>query len=176
MRRILPCLSLLAALAAPCPTWALYGAAADRPAIGADAPRFAVPRLEGPDFDLGPLLGQKAVLLAFWSIYCVSCVQEMPKLVEIYKRHSENLEIVGIDMDSFGTKRVAQFVKGLNYRIPYPVVIDRERQIGARYGVSELPTTILIDRTGKIAYYHVNYAEGDEVEIEEQVKKAIETR
>jgi peroxiredoxin len=176
VRRILPCLSLLATFVAPCPTWALYGAASDRPSVGADAPRFAAALLEGPDFDLGPLLGQKAILLGFWSIYCVSCVQEIPTLVEIYKRHKEELEIVGIDMDSFGTKRVVQFVKTLDYRIPYPLVIDRDRQIGAKYGVSELPTTVLIDRTGKIAYYHVNYAAGDEAEIEKQVKKAIEAR
>jgi peroxiredoxin len=170
-------LSLLAALVVPCSAaWALYGAASDRPAVGADAPRFAAPVLEGPDFDVGPLLGKKAVLLSFWSIYCVSCVQEIPSLVEIYKRHKEDLEVVGVGMDSFGTKRVAQFVKGLDYRIPYPLVIDRDRQIGARYGVSELPTTILIDRTGKVAYYHVNYVAGDEVEIENQVKRAIAAR
>ncbi|MBI5017076.1 MAG: TlpA family protein disulfide reductase [Deltaproteobacteria bacterium] len=173
MRCLAVCLALLGALTLPASSWALFGAAAERPRVGGDAPRFTAPLLDGGDFDLGPLIGQKAILLDFWSIYCVSCVQEMPKLAEISNRWGSQLAVVGIDLDSFGTKRVAQFVKGLAFKVPYPIVIDKSRQVAARYGVSVLPTTIVIDRQGRIHYYHVGYAPGDEKEIEEKVTSAV---
>lgn len=173
MRRLAATLAFLTALAVPALSWALFGASAEKPKVGTDAPRFNAPLLEGGDFDLGPLLGQKVVLVDFWSIYCVACVQEMPKLVDIYNRYSEQLAAVAVDLDSFGTKRVAQFVKGLDFKVPYPIVIDKSRQVAARYGISVLPTMVLIDRQGKIAYYHVGYAPGDETEIEEKVRAAV---
>lgn len=153
--------------------WAIFGGAG-KPDVGDNAPGFKAPLLEGGEFDLGPHVGTSAVLLDFWSIYCVACVQEMPKLVDIFNRYKEDgLVAVGVDLDSFGTKRVQRFVKGLPFEITYPIVIDKRREVAGKYGVSVLPTTIVIDRAGKIIYYHVGYAPGDEVEIEEKVREAL---
>lgn len=175
MRRLIPLLFAVLWLSAGTPdSWALFGSGSEKPEIGDDAPRFTAPLLEGGDFDLGPHLGQSAILLDFWSIYCVSCVQEMPKLVDIYNRYKDQgLVTVGVDLDSFGTKRVVKFVQGLDFQVPYPLVVDKSRQVAAKYAVSVLPTTIIIDRRGKVSYYHVGYSPGDEGEIEEMVKSAL---
>jgi peroxiredoxin len=171
LRRLL-CVFVFALLV-PTSSGALFGAS-EKPEVGSDAPRFTAPLLNGGDFDLGPLIGQKAILLEFWSIYCVACIQEMPKLVDIHNRYEEaGLETVGVDLDSFGTKRVVKFVKGLKFEVPYPIVVDKRREVAAKYGVSVLPTTIVIDKAGKVTYYHVGYAPGDEAEIEEKVREAL---
>jgi len=68
-------------------------------------------------------LGKDVVLLDFWSIYCVSCVQEMPSLVALYEKYKEQGFIVyGVDLDSFSPSRVKRFINGLNFKIPYPVM------------------------------------------------------
>ena len=152
----------------------LTGFAAERPDVGSQAPSFSVLRLEGGELDLAQHLGKNAILLDFWSIYCVSCIQEMPKLVEIYERYKDQgLVAVGVDLDSFGQKRVVRFVQGLSFKVTYPLVIDTQREVAAKYGVSVLPTTVVIDRKGKIIFYHVGYAPGDEATIEEKVKEAL---
>ena len=166
-------LLLVLTIAQPCNSWGLFGSST-KLEVGDDAPRFNAPLLEGGDFDLGPHIGQNAILLDFWSIYCVSCVQEMPKLVDIHNRYKDQgLVTIGVDLDSFGTKRVVKFVRGLDFEISYPIVVDKTRQVAARYGVSVLPTTVIIDRGGKVLYNHVGYAPGDEKEIEEKVKHAL---
>ena len=171
MRRLLCVLAL--ALLVPTSSWALFGSS-DKPEVGSDAPRFTAPLLHGGDLDIGPLIGQKAIMLDFWSIYCVSCVQAMPSLVDIHNRYKEaGLETIGVDLDSFGTKRVKKFVKGLDFQLSYPIVVDKRREVAAKYGVSVLPTLIIIDKNGKVIYYHVGYAPGDEVEVEEKVKEAL---
>jgi len=145
-----------------------------KPEIGDDARRFTIKVLQGADFDLGPHLGKNVIMMDFWSIYCVSCVQELPKLVEIHNKYADKgLTSIGIDLDSFGAKRVEKFIKGLGYKIPYPIAVDKRREVAAKYGVSVLPTTILIDSEGKVVFYHVGYSPGDEEEIEKKVAEAI---
>lgn len=145
-----------------------------KPEIGGDAPRFTTKLLDGGDFDLGPHIGKSVIMIDFWSIYCVSCVQELPKLVDIHNRYADKgLMSIGIDLDSFGTKRVAKFIQGLGYEIPYPIAVDKSREVASKYGVSVLPTTILIGRDGKIIYFHVGYSPGDENEIEQKVVEAL---
>lgn len=166
--------AFLCALLGSSPAGAFFGAGSERPQIGEAAPRFTAPQLDGIKFDLGPHLGKNAILLDFWSIYCVACVQAMPHLVALHERYKDQgFLAVGIDLDSFATKRVAKFIEGLPFRIPYPVVIDKQRQVAARYGVSVLPTVILIDRQGKVAYYHVGYAPGDENETEAKIREIL---
>jgi len=175
VRRLLLFLLALACLVVSAPnSWALFGAGSEKPEIGEEAPSFTAPLLQGGEFDLGPHLGKKVILLDFWSIYCVSCVQEMPKLIDVFERYKDqDLVAVGVDLDSFGTKRVVKFVQGLDFKVTYPIVVDKQRQVAAKYAVSVLPTTIIIDRQGKVSYYHVGYAPGDEAEIEEKVKEAL---
>jgi thiol-disulfide isomerase/thioredoxin len=141
--------------------------------VGKPANTFKAPLLAGGDFDLSPYLGKKAILLDFWSIYCVACVQEMPQLVMLQNKYPEELAIVGVDLDSFGTKRVKKFVKRLRFKIPYPIVVDKRRKVAGIYSVSVLPTTIIIDKNQKIIYYHVGYKPGDEKEIEAKILEAI---
>ncbi len=172
MRRIVPAVVFLC-LALAGPSWALFGAS-KRPEVGAAAPRIRGPLLRGGQFDLGPWLGSRAVLLDFWSIYCVACLKEMPSLIRIYEAYRDRgLEAVSVNLDGFGKKRVLRFVRGLDYTIPFPILIDKKREAAARYGVSVLPTTVVIDRKGRISYYHVGYAAGDEVELEQEVRKAL---
>lgn len=167
-------LTALCVLLGSSPAGAFFGSGSERPQVGDTAPRFSAPQLDGVEFDLGPHLGKSAILLDFWSIYCVACVQAMPHLVTLHERYKDQgFLTVGVDLDSFGTKRVAKFLEGLPFRIPYPVVIDKQRQVAARYGVSVLPTVILIDRQGKVAYYHVGYAPGDETETEAKIREVL---
>ncbi len=156
------------------PAMALFGES-KRPDVGDDAPRFTVPLLGGGEFDIGPHIGKNVILLDFWSIYCVACIKEMPHLVDIYDKYKDqDLVAVAVNLDSFGTRRVARFVKGLKFKVTYPIVIDKRRAVAGKYGVSVLPTTIVIGKDGKVRYYHVGYTPGDEAEIEEEIVKALE--
>lgn len=119
-------------------------------------------------------LGEEVVLLDFWSIYCVSCVQEMPSLVDLYEKYKDKGFIVyGVDLDSFSPSRVIRFINGLDFKIPYPVIIDRKRQIATTCKVSILPTTIIIGKDGKVKLFHIGYKPGDENEFDHLIKSLL---
>jgi len=119
-------------------------------------------------------LGKDVIMLDFWSIYCVSCIQAMPSLVRLYDKYKDKgFVLYGIDLDSFSPRRVERFIKGLNFEITYPVIIDRKRQIATAYKVGMLPTVIVIGKDGKVKLFHIGYKAGDEEEFDHLIKSLI---
>src|SRR5207302_317867 len=86
---------------------------------------------EGRTFELaGPSLGGtpvnvadyqgKIVLVDFWATWCIPCVQEMPRVKEVYdKYHDQGLEIIGVSLDD-DRAALERFVKGR--KIPWPQI------------------------------------------------------
>ncbi len=91
----------------------------------------------------------QVVLLNFWATWCPPCRRETPGLVELANSHRENeLDVVGISMDDGGVNAVREFVA--EFKIPYTVAIAG-KDVPLAEMVQALPTTLLIDRRGRIA-------------------------
>lgn len=146
--------------------------AAESEKVGTLAPTFTEQLLYEGELNLSDYLGKKVIMLDYWSIYCVSCVQEMPHLAAIQKKYPDDLVTIGVDLDSFGAKRVQDFVKKQFPDLPYQIILDKKRKVAGLYSVSVLPTTIVIGKDKKILFYHVGYKPGDEKTIEDVIKKA----
>ena len=142
---------------------------------GDKAPVWApIADMNGEVRSLEDHLGKDVIMLYFWSIYCVSCIQEMPSLVALYDKYKDKGFITfGVDLDSFSPRRVEKFIKGLNFEITYPVIIDRKRKIATAYKVGMLPTTIIIGKDGKVKLFHIGYKPGDEDEFDHLIKSLI---
>ncbi len=112
---------------------------------------FTLPKPDGEEVSLAQFIGKKPVLLAFWATWCPSCNEAVP---EINRMHSEpptnkNLQILALDfMES--PKKVDAFIA--KKKVTYPVLLDRRGIVAKKYGVVGIPTYILIDREGGIAY------------------------
>lgn len=138
-------------------------------------PHFTATDMAGQTVDTKALLAEKKVLLLdFWSIYCSSCIQEMPFVVDIFERYRDKgLQVVGVDLDVFGQARVKKFIDGLDFKIPYPTIIDTKMEVKKRLGVSMLPTVIIADAAGTVRLFHVGYKPGFEKELEETVRSLL---
>ena len=111
------------------------------------APDFTLKTLEGEEMALTSLKG-KVVLLDFWATWCAPCRESIPHLVNLQKDFGEKgLVILGMSADKGEGDVVRRFVKSMD--IPYPVVITPDEVLRS-YGVTALPTTVFIDRKGKI--------------------------
>lgn len=101
----------------------------------------------GSKMRLADLKG-RPVLLDFWASWCGPCGLVAPIVDRAAKRYeSKGLVVMGVNIDDApGTIRAYASAKGLHY----PMVIDTDRQASSRYGVSQLPTLVLIDREGNV--------------------------
>jgi peroxiredoxin len=113
------------------------------------APEVRFATLAGDSFVTSDLRG-KVVLVNFWSTSCVSCVQEMPKMVETYKKFSpRGYEMVAVAMSYDHPNQVAQFAKSRG--LPFKVALDTDGAIAKSFGdIRITPTTFVLDRQGRV--------------------------
>ncbi len=158
--------------------WVCLGllVAAGTPAFSAEKVQpFTGMTLPGETFDLRDYLGRVPILLDFGSIYCSSCVQSLPRLVNLQNRHgADKLRVVGINLDTYNVARVRRFYGQFKDMLSFPVVLDLNLKISRAFQVTTLPTYVLVDRNGEIVQTVVGYNEGRWNELEEAVRRVVE--
>ena len=139
---------------------------------GQEAPAFSVTPVKGDVVSLKDLKGHP-VLLNFFASWCPPCREEIGNLSHLYKKFSkEGVAVVGIAVDSLVTPDSVGDVKPLAEKlaIPFPVAIADEK-IAKDYHFKGFPTTVVIDKDGKIAKTFYGYH--DDKVIEAAVQKLL---
>lgn len=100
-----------------------------------------------PTVELGALKGHP-VVLDFWATWCRPCQAESPIVNTIAQRYKDKgLVVVGVNTsDEDGLAE--SFVK--RKRLQFPVVYDEGNAIAKAYGVSSLPTLVVVSKTGRV--------------------------
>lgn len=151
----------------------LTGGASVTTDVNARAPAFARTDFAGTLVRTQDAIGSKVLLLDFWSVFCQSCLMEMPFLDELHRRYAgAGLEIVGVNTDFFPKERIVKFMEKTGLALPYPLVHDRDQSLSRLFSVEALPILVLIDSAGWIRMVHLGYKPADEREIERRVSQA----
>ena len=114
---------------------------------------FNLPDVNGKKVAIRDFKG-KVVLLDFWGTWCGPCLEAIPHLIELYKKHhASGLEIVGLsyERDAASESQAAEMVKKFveSNSVPYPCLLGDEATIKQVPGFRGFPTTVLVDRAGK---------------------------
>lgn len=135
-----------------------------------DAPRAGFVALDGGNFSTADLRG-RVVLVNFWATSCVSCVAEMPKMVEAWKRYApRGYEMVAVAMRYDHPNAVAAFAQA--HALPFRVALDTNGDAARRFGnVSVTPTSVLLDKRGRILTRYVG--EPDWQDFHARVERAL---
>ena len=116
--------------------------------VGFIAPDFKLKKVTGESIALNTLRG-KIVLVNFWATWCEPCRAEMPSMEEIYRDFNrKDFEILAVSSDEDGLTSVKPFLD--EFPFTFPILIDDSLLINDLYGVSSIPTSIVIDRSGMI--------------------------
>ena len=114
----------------------------------------------------------KPIIISFWATWCKPCVRELNAIAEVYEDWTEETGVkliaVSID-DTRNTAKVGPFVNGKGW--DYEVVLDANRDFSRAMSVNTVPHTFLVNGKGEIVWQHTTYADGDEDELYEMVKK-----
>lgn len=108
---------------------------------------FSLATPDGKTIALAQLQGN-VVFLNFWATWCPPCREEMPAMERLHKEFKDQgLAILAVDVDE-SPEQVARFMA--EFRLSFPALLDEDAEVSSRYGVRGLPTTFLIDRSGRI--------------------------
>jgi peroxiredoxin len=116
------------------------------------APDFILKDLSQKKVKLSDYKG-KVVILNFFATWCPPCRAEIPDLIKLYRLNKEKgLVVLGVSLDmDVSPQGLVTFVKGM--KIPYPILMGTA-DLAEKYQVNGVPTTILINREGKV---HTRY-------------------
>lgn len=123
---------------------------------GSAAPETAFEDAEGGTVRLSDFRG-KAVLVNLWATWCAPCVHEMPALDALQAQLGEDgLVVMPVSQDRGGAAAVRPFYgrQGLDH---LPIYLDPRGALFRAFGARGLPTSVLIDREGRV----VGRIEGD---------------
>lgn len=126
------------------------------------APAITMTSLAGKTLDTVKR-NSKPLLVTFWATTCVSCVKEMPHLVDLQNRLGDRLDITGVSMYYDNIEHVKEMIdrKKLNYNI----VTDRGGKIAEAFGGIRLtPTSFLISPDGQIVYQKIGDVDFKKIE------------
>lgn len=115
-----------------------------------EAPVLSVAMLDGSRLSIRELEGQ-VVLVNFWATWCPPCRMEMPGFQRVWdSRRARGLVVLGLTNERGREDEVRQFLAERG--ISYPVDVAGPEAAEAFGGVRALPTSILIDREGRVRH------------------------
>ena len=137
--------------------------------VGSTMPEYAAVNLDGSRFALAAKR-DKVVLLNVWATWCGPCRYEIPELQQLHEHYTpRGLEVIGVSVDESGVESVRDLVAE-QPKMTYPIVLDADGKITALLQTVVLPTSVLVDRNGKIVWKKY----GAIMQGDEELKKAIE--
>jgi peroxiredoxin len=128
--------------------------------VGQPIPEFKLKDADGQMVRPADYKG-KVVLLDFWATWCGPCKLEIPWFMDFERQFKDQgFAVLGVSMDEDGWSAIKPYVQ--NMKMNYRVLLGNDDVSTAYGGLDSLPTTLLIDRQGKIASVHVGVAMGKE--------------
>lgn len=125
--------------------------------IAKTAPDFVLKSASGKNIRLSELKG-RVVMLNFWATWCGPCAEEIPHLNRIHESIDEyDFELLGINIDEDKSKAL-HLAKKL--KVNFPILFDIEKSVSKSFEIDAMPTTILIDRSGKIRHVNRGFKKG----------------
>jgi len=123
--------------------------------VGKPAPEFNLPDLDGNKVELSSMKG-KVLILDFWATWCPPCKEEVPHLVRLQSKYrDQGLQIVGLSLDKGGAPDVKPFAE--EHDVNYTMLIATDETAKAYGGVSMIPTTFVVDRSGVVVKRFIGY-------------------
>jgi thiol-disulfide isomerase/thioredoxin len=139
--------------------------------IGARAAEKAPALSQGTWINSEPLkldsLRGRVVVVDFWTFGCYNCRNTLPTLKRWDARYrAQGLSIIGVHTPESGREKNVDNVRRAvrELEILYPVVTDEDRRTWRAYNIEAWPTTIILDKQGRVRFTHIGEGYYDEME------------
>lgn len=117
-------------------------------------PDFTLASTEGESFRLYDSIGGKTILITFMSVHDAFVKQVIEVMKSLYSRYqSEDIEILRIAVNN-SIEEIKKFKK--DYYVKFPIFVDERGGVAKLYDVTDIPTTFVINKKGKIRYVSAN--------------------
>lgn len=139
-------------------------------------PSTTVKDLKGKSVDITSYLGQdRPTILTFWASWCAPCKKELDNMADLYPDWQEEfgVEVIAVTIDaSQDISKARSMVAAKAWE--YTILSDPNQSLLRVLNFQTIPQTFLINKNGEVVYAHSGYLDGDEYELEKELKKLKE--
>ena len=137
---------------------------------GAPAPALSLPDAAGRTVALDALRG-KVVYVDFWASWCGPCKRSFPWMNEMAQKYgAKGVEIVAVNLDR-KREDADRFLKSTS--AAFTVVYDPAGTTPAAWQVKGMPSSYLVDATGKVVMVESGFRDEHKAEVEERIRAAV---
>ncbi|WP_069658434.1 TlpA family protein disulfide reductase [Arcticibacter eurypsychrophilus] len=105
----------------------------------------------------------KVIFMNFWATWCPPCIAEMPSIDKLYAKYKNNKNVMFIMVDVDGKMEASlAFMKKKNLSLP---VYISAGAIPKEYFSGSMPTTVILDKFGNLAFHHLGGADYGNPEV-----------
>ncbi len=134
---------------------------------------FTLPDLDGKPHRLRDYRGQ-VVVLNFWATWCPPCRHEIPSMQRAFEKlKADKVMILAVHVGG-SVDKVWDFFA--DYEVTFPVLIDKHSKIAKAWPMQGLPTTFVIDPSGRIVYRAIGGRDWDAPQILKSLQALAQTR
>jgi cytochrome c biogenesis protein CcmG/thiol:disulfide interchange protein DsbE len=146
-------------------------AASARTDVGDSMPAYNATYIDGKPLSMASEKGN-VVFLNVWATWCGPCRFETPELQALQNQYAANgLKVIGVSVDEGDATAVKTFVT--EQKITYGIAVDPEGRIANLVQTTVLPTSLLIDRNGKIVWRQIGAIMPNDAKLKAAVEKAV---
>ncbi|MBT7354481.1 MAG: TlpA family protein disulfide reductase [Acidiferrobacteraceae bacterium] len=107
--------------------------------------------LDGRPRALPDFLG-RVLVVNFWASWCTPCVKELPSMQVVRNRlAAEPFELIAVNVGE-DAGQVAAFLQRFDPPLDFPVLLDENMVVTKQWKVRALPTSYIVDRSGRARY------------------------
>ena len=141
--------------------------------LGGRMPAYSGKLLDGSTFDMARESGN-VVLINLWATWCGPCRYEIPELQKLHNElQSQRFKVVGVSVDEGAPEEVRLFVA--EQKMTYPVVLDPEGKMADILASTVLPTTILVDRKGRVVWKKLGIVDAKDADLVKALELALKS-
>jgi len=137
---------------------------------GDAAPEFKLADFAGKEWTLASLKG-KVVLLDFWATWCGPCKKAMPSIQKIHEDYqSKGVVVLGVNTWERVSDGAKKYMESKGFTYP---CLEKGDDLATAYGMSGIPTLVVIGKDGKIVEIEVGFGPGGDTGLRTAIDKAL---
>lgn len=111
------------------------------------------------------------LLLDFWASWCGPCKESLPFYQELQSRYaSQGLQVLALSVDT-DIKEASAFIRKNKFSLSF--LWDQNRTVANSLNLKAIPTTLILDKTGKILYQERGFLDSSKDKIEKFLVKTL---